>query len=139
MARSNVITDAAIRRRLRRIERKRNRDIKRKIRRGELTGQTLELYLPKIAADYEHIRAELRNGLESASTEQRHERARLAGQVENDLNTLGNEAHRVQQAYETLQTLARDAGLVPTEAPEEKVTIEHLRKRFENVDGRRSQ
>ena len=137
MARSKMITDALIRKRLRRIKKKRQKDVKKKVRRGELTGQSLELYLPEIAADYEHLRAELRNALGGALADQRHERSKLAGQIENDLNVLGNEAHRLQQAYQTAQTLASEAQLADTDLPaENKITLEPLRKRFADSEAR---
>lgn len=136
MARSKI-TDASIRKRLRRIKKKREKDVKKKVKRGELTGQSLELYLPGMADDFEHLRSELRNAIDYTIADQLHERAKLAGQIETELNTLGNDAHRLQQAYDTLQVLAGKAGLMGPDLPiEHKVGIEPLQKRFADAENR---
>ncbi len=137
MARSNVLTDAVIRKRLRRISKKCAKDVKKKVRRRELSAESLELHLPTMAAEFEHLRAELRNALDGSLTDQRHERAKLAGQIENELNTLGNDAHRLQQSFQTLQKLALEAELADVDMPaENKITIEPLRKRFKDAENR---
>ncbi len=132
-----LLTDEVIRKRLKKITKKLGRDAKRKARRQELTGESFDLYLPEMAEGYEHLRVEIRTAFDGTHSARKGERARLVGEIENLLNVLGNDAHRVQQAFATAQDLGKKAGLTTSELPTDaKITIEPLKKRFEVLEGR---
>lgn len=136
MRRQRVISDAAIRKRLRRIQRKVQRNAKKQVRKGYLTGVSLELYLGSIDETYEHLKAELATGHGAALVRLQQLRAELVGQAQNALNTLGNDSHRLQQAYETAQRKAKEAEYAESDIAEKnKITIEPLHERLTKIKG----
>jgi hypothetical protein len=134
MKKQKVMSDALVKKRLKKIEKQVLKRAKRQIRQRALTAESLELFLPSVSEQYVHLRAELRND---------HGRARghidaasktLLSKIESDLNTLGPERHRLEEAYGTTRQLAADAGIPAAELfAADIVTIEPLRERLTNL------
>ena len=128
MKKQTVISDTIVQKRLKKIQRKALRGTKKKVRKGQLTKESLELYLGVIDEPYAHLRNELNTG--RANTLARLI-ADLAGRAETAMNTLGLNSDRVQQAYEEAQRHAETVQIPNSEISESnKITIEPLRKRF---------
>ena len=139
MPKGKVISDAIARKRLLKIGKKVRRDAKRGAKRGELSGESFELYLPVIHDKYAGLRTELSNGHANAIAQLTHRRAEILGQVEARVNTLGNDSHRLQQAYEAAQERAAGADVPTSEIPEDsKITIDPLRERLAKAKGDRN-
>lgn len=129
-----VMTDAQVQRRLRKIEKKVLKRAKRQIRRGELSEQALSLFLPSIAADYDHLRASLSIDRQSARTGLEGNRAELLASVDAELATLGLERAKLVSAYETAQKLAEAANITPAElSASDLLTIDSLRDRLNTL------
>ncbi|TWG91524.1 hypothetical protein L615_000800000340 [Nocardioides sp. J9] len=136
MGRQKVIDNKAIEKRVRKIQRAVLKDAKRKLRRGTLSGEAFELYLPFITERYDHLRSELSTGHHGALARISGANAALLGEIENQINTLGADRHRLEQAYATAQKLAAAAKIARTDLPaEDKVTLDPLRERVARFKG----
>ena len=131
MKKQTVISDTIVQKRLKKIQRKALRGTKKKVRKGQLTKESLELYLGVIDEPYAHLRNELNTGRANTLARLIANRADLAGRAETAMNTLGLNSDRVQQAYEEAQRHAETVQIPNSEISESnKITIEPLRQRF---------
>lgn len=136
MKKSNVISDAIVRKRLGKINKQVKRDAKRRLRRNELSGGSLEIYLGIIDEKFAGLRHELGNGHANSLARATHHRAEILGQIESRINLLGNDSHRLQQAYDAAQARAAETDMPTSELPaENKITIDPLRLRLEKAQG----
>ena len=129
-----VISDSVVMKRLGKIQRKTHKEAKKQVRRKLLTGVSMELYLGKVDARYEHLRAQVATGYATSRNELKQRRAELLGQAQNELNLLGNDTHRLQQAYESAQLLSKQAQLAEAKIPpRDRITIDPLRERMASL------
>ena len=126
-----IISDSIVRKRLRKIERKTHKEARKRVRKRSLTGVSMELYLGRVDARYEELKAQVATGYSTALIDLKQRRADLRGQAESELNLLGNDTHRLQQAYESAQLLAKQAKLAEAKIPtRDRITIDPLRERM---------
>lgn len=129
-----VISDSVVMKRLGKIQRKIHKEAKKQVRKKLLTGVSMELYLGKIDARYEQLRAQVATGYATAQNELKQRRAELFGQAQNELNLLGNDTHRLQQAYQSAQLLSKQAQLAEAKIPtRDRITIDPLRERMASL------
>lgn len=129
-----VISDSVVMKRLGKIQRKTHKEAKKQVRKKLLTGVSMELYLGKVDARYEQLRAQVATGYATAQNDLKQRRAELLGQAQNELNLLGNDTHRLQQAYDSAQLLSNQAQLTESKIPtRDRITIEPLRSRLASL------
>lgn len=132
------MSDAAVKRQLQRIQKQVLKDAGRKVRQGQLTAESLELFLPTVSEHFEHLRADLGTACSGALAEFQHANAALLGEIGKLVDTLGVLQERRRQAHEAMRHLAEEAGIPETEVPaDDGATVEPLRRRlarFQTLD-----
>lgn len=131
MSKQRGMSDEAVKKQLGAIQKRVLRDAGLKLRKGQLSAESLELFLPTVSEHYEHLRAVVGTAQSGALAEFQHANSALLGEIGKLISTLDVLQQRRRQAYEAVRTLAVEAGVAESEVPEEDTaTIEPLRARF---------
>jgi hypothetical protein len=131
----DIISDEKIGKQLRKIDKHITKDATKKIRDNQLNGVSFELYLTDIDKQYSLLESQLNNGFENSLTFLKQSRSEKLGDIEKLLSTLGNDVHRLQQAYDESVRLAEAAGIDSKSDlnKRESITIGPLQERFKKL------
>ena len=139
MTKKKVLTDAMVKKRLKKIQKKRIKVNKKMAKKGQLTAESLELYLGVIDEPYTQLRSELDSERAVIIQRLRSARVERLGRAENLLTALASSALRVNQSLEAAQVQAAKLDLPSGEIPHEaKVSIEKLQERLDRLDNEKN-
>lgn len=133
MAKQYVISDQTIAMRNNKIREHIVRDARAKIRRGELTGEGIALYLPRIDEQYNAVRNEIRNAIDGRIMQLNEAYQRNLARVEGDLGTFDGDLRRLNAAQLNVEQEAEKAGIPHDKREVSEVTYQGLHDRFNQL------
>ena len=135
MAKQYVISDQTIAMRNEKIRRRILKEARCKVKRGELRGEGIALYLPHIDEKYNDVKNEIRNAIDGRIAQLNEEYQLHLARVERNLETFDNDLRRLNAAQLNIEKEAEKAGIPHDKRDVTEVTYKGLHDRFNKLKG----
>lgn len=133
MAKQYIISDQTIAIRNDKIRRRILSEARCKVRRGELSGEGIALYLPHIDEKYNAVKNEIRNAIDGRIAQLNEEYQTNLARVERNLETFDNELRRLNAAQLNVEKEAEKADIPHDKREMVEVTYKGLHDRFNEL------
>lgn len=128
-----TISDETIGRRLAKVRKQTVNEARKMIKRGELNGEGIALYLPTIDSRFKPIKNEVLSATSGQRTEVGGIYSDQFGDVERELGTFASDVNELGWYYDDYAKKAKLAGIPVSAERPQKVTYGDLWRRFDNL------